>query len=85
MVRGRTKPIEWPQLWYGPGGESAYFQERMYIPLHWTPYPQLKPEPIVRVQKIVPTKEELKALLLDKGVTIDPRWSIAKMEQLIKE
>lgn len=86
MARGKPRPgEEWPQLWHGPGGESAWFKERMYVPLNWTPYPQINPPKPVRVQKQMPDKAELKAALIEKGIKVDPRWSAVKMAEMLKE
>lgn len=84
-MRGRGRKTEWPQVWHGPGGESAWFNEAMYIPLNWTPYPQLAPRTPAKVQTPLPERSELKAALTEKGIKVDPRWSVVKMAQMLKE
>lgn len=85
MTRGKPRPErEWPQLWHGPAGESAWFKERMYVPLNWTRYPQINPV-IETSNREIPSRETLKKALLEKGIRVTSQWSVAKMEQTLKE
>lgn len=84
-MRGRTKVDTWPREFHGPGGERSLFSAQMYVPLNWTPYVQLHPEPIESIPTILPDRDHLRSLLKEKGIKIDPRWSITVMEQMLKE
>jgi hypothetical protein len=84
-MRGRPRIDEWPKEFHGPGGERAFFNEQMYVPLNWTPYPQINPPIENKVPKTFPDREVLKAALIEKGIKVDPRWSVAKMDQMLKE
>lgn len=84
-MRGKPKAVLWPQQWHGPGGESAWFNEPMYIPRDWTPYVQLHPEIVKIVPKVLPDRTDLKAALVKNGIKVDPRWSAAKMVELLKD
>lgn len=84
-MRGIPKKPDWPQIWYGPNGEVNSYDGPLYIPRDFTPYPQ-KPDPIKEPPKSIRLdRSELIQALKDKGVTVDPRWSASKMEELLKE
>ena len=83
-MRGKPKRDDWPKQFHGPAGESAWFNEAMYVPLGWTPYPQIRPaipeEPVKQLDR-----EELMEQLKAKGIKINPQWCNAVMEQILSE
>lgn len=85
MARDKPRKPEWPQLWFGPNGESNMYGSPAEVPRGFSQIPLKLPEPPAFVPRAPPTRDELRAVLKSYGIKIDPCWSIAKMEQMITE
>lgn len=81
--RNRRVVAQWPGWWFGPDGDKALFDTPEDVPQGWKNRPWQQFE-IVETEATLPKEEaiqQLKAL----GVSIDPRWGTAKLNEVLKE
>lgn len=84
VIRSSTEGRpQFPGWRWGPHGEKQLFQTAAEVPPGWRnrPFPSeqlLGPEEGRRLNR-----DELKSALREKGVKLDPRWTVTKMEQLL--
>ena len=71
-MREEIKPAMWPAWRYGPNGEAEIFEHIKDVPTGWAVYPNT--ESFRQVETDSFDTEELRQMLTDKGVEIDPQW-----------
>lgn len=81
--RNRRTVSLWPGWWYGPDGQSAIFQREEDVPEGWKNRPQQTFETVEVVPP--PVKEDVIAKLQSLNITIDPRWGLGKLVQVLEE
>lgn len=83
MHRSRRIKVEWPAWRFGPDGESQMFDDPKDVPDGWVDTPPILYEPVEPVCQVceVTITKKLKKL----GVTVDPTWGNAKLQEVLKE
>lgn len=80
MAQGK---ISWPAWYYGPDG-GEIFQCAEDVPEGWTTSPQPKVTGDLNGDGVVePSKAEIIKTLREKGVELDARWSVARLQALL--
>lgn len=81
--RNRRIQVQWPGWWFGPDGDKALFQRPEDVPSGWKNRPQ--PEFVAPETKSLPNKTDVIAQLQTKNITINPRWGLGKLIQVLTE